>query len=328
MSPLIVFLIILIILFGIVAIGIINEKWERNVHSTVSSPDAKNELEMMKNIDWSDVDDPQLVARYLELAPWKNLDWSDVDDPQLIAKHEEWLELVDQNISFNQDLKKAIATIDDETWYKIEEDNEEVFEGERGQKKIIYSNLDLSGIEDEGLRGKLERFFRGHAQLEERQAHLELKTEELGREIEKYTEEKERLAARIRERTSQLQRIGSIYILINPSLQKDYLKIGKTSRIAEERAHELSSATGVPTPFHVAYEARVSDCDRAERAIHKSLENYRVVGQREFFQLPLKVAIEIVSEVIKEYEINTDYLDALEEQLDSDEEILDLEDEV
>jgi hypothetical protein len=35
---------------------------------------------------------------------------------------------------------------------------------------------------------------------------------------------------------------------------------------------ELSSATGVPTPFIVAYEQQFSDCDAAEAHVHAALE--------------------------------------------------------
>jgi hypothetical protein len=47
---------------------------------------------------------------------------------------------------------------------------------------------------------------------------------------------------------------GFVYVLINPSLPS-YVKIGKTTKDPSIRAAELSSATGVPTPFYVAYEA-------------------------------------------------------------------------
>ena len=63
---------------------------------------------------------------------------------------------------------------------------------------------------------------------------------------------------------------GYIYALINPSL-KGLVKVGKTSRNPEARAIELSSATGVPTPFIVGYEILVDDCDAAESFVHELL---------------------------------------------------------
>jgi hypothetical protein len=49
--------------------------------------------------------------------------------------------------------------------------------------------------------------------------------------------------------------VGYIYILINPSLE-GLIKVGKTTRDPIDHAVELSKATGVPTPFIVAYHIR------------------------------------------------------------------------
>ena len=85
---------------------------------------------------------------------------------------------------------------------------------------------------------------------------------------------------------------GFLYILLNQSLGK-LLKIGKTTRSPDERAKELSAATGVPTAFFVAYQEAVSDCDAAERYVHALLgqKGFRVAENREFFDVPLKDAI-------------------------------------
>ncbi len=89
---------------------------------------------------------------------------------------------------------------------------------------------------------------------------------------------------------------GWVYILINPSLQKNLLKIGKTEVSPQERAKQLSS-TGVPTEFHVAYDVQVEDCHTAEKLIHDELEQYRYKRDREFFNIPLKQAIPIVENI-------------------------------
>jgi hypothetical protein len=64
------------------------------------------------------------------------------------------------------------------------------------------------------------------------------------------------------------------------------LKVGKTTRAVAERCAELTSATGVPTPFVVAFEQHFEDCDSAERAIHAELarKGLRHAENREFFQ--------------------------------------------
>jgi len=86
---------------------------------------------------------------------------------------------------------------------------------------------------------------------------------------------------------------GYVYVLMNPSM-KGLVKIGKTEREPEERAKELSSTTGVPTPFVVAYENYFESCSEAEIFVHKHLgeKGYRVSEKREFFEIPIKVAID------------------------------------
>ncbi|MFK0572042.1 GIY-YIG nuclease family protein [Endozoicomonas sp.] len=48
---------------------------------------------------------------------------------------------------------------------------------------------------------------------------------------------------------------GFVYVMINPSIPKilDMVQVGKTERSPDERAQELSAATGVPTAFILAF---------------------------------------------------------------------------
>ena len=109
-----------------------------------------------------------------------------------------------------------------------------------------------------------------------------------------------------------------VYILINSSLP-GLLKIGKTSRTPEERAAELSQNTNMPTPFMVAYEEQIPDSTTAEKFIHEELKNqgYRINDSREFFSIPLKEAIQIVSLVASH--VREIYEDKNEELLLSEE---------
>ena len=88
---------------------------------------------------------------------------------------------------------------------------------------------------------------------------------------------------------------GFIYILTNPSLV-GIVKIGKTTRSPANRVAELSSATGVPTPFQLVYYAEFADCDAAERALHGLFtdRNARVADNREFFRIAPHEAITAV----------------------------------
>jgi len=90
---------------------------------------------------------------------------------------------------------------------------------------------------------------------------------------------------------------GYIYVLINPSMD-GLVKIGKTTREPTGRAKELSGATGVPTPFVLAYDALFTDCSAAEEFVHALLEQkgYRVSSNREFFNASISEAIKAVIE--------------------------------
>jgi hypothetical protein len=88
---------------------------------------------------------------------------------------------------------------------------------------------------------------------------------------------------------------GYVYILINPSLS-GLVKIGKTQNSPDERAKELSSATGVPSPFFVAYSAYFKNCAGAEIFVHTRLGNNREAQNKEFFRVSLQQAIEALRE--------------------------------
>lgn len=91
-------------------------------------------------------------------------------------------------------------------------------------------------------------------------------------------------------------RSGYVYVMINPSLP-NLVKIGKTTREPSERAKELSSATGVPTPFILVYSKPFADCHFAEKVIHGYLEDKgaRVNGNREFFKISTSEAIDLIN---------------------------------
>ena len=88
---------------------------------------------------------------------------------------------------------------------------------------------------------------------------------------------------------------GYIYALVNSSMP-GLIKVGKTIGLPSERVAELSSATGVPTPFVVAFEQLFEDCDAAEAFIHTALERLglRPSASREFFRAPAADVIRLI----------------------------------
>jgi DNA-binding MarR family transcriptional regulator len=88
---------------------------------------------------------------------------------------------------------------------------------------------------------------------------------------------------------------GYIYVLANPST-KGIVKIGKTRQNPLARAKMLSSASGVPTPFIVVYQAHFEDSIQAEQFVHAKLAKFRVSNNREFFQVEIPIAVDAVIE--------------------------------
>jgi phage FluMu protein Com len=90
---------------------------------------------------------------------------------------------------------------------------------------------------------------------------------------------------------------GYIYILRNPSRDKDIFKIGKTNKNPWDRADELSKDTGVIGKFEVAYYVKVYDTNIAESEVFKRLLKYRIDKKKEFFKIPLSKAIKTLDKI-------------------------------
>ncbi|SRR6266496_1687782 len=88
---------------------------------------------------------------------------------------------------------------------------------------------------------------------------------------------------------------GFVYALINVS-SLGLVKVGKTSKDPQERANELSRATGIPTPFVVAFKRLFRDATIAESFVHTFLEakGYRIAPNREFFSASLEDVVEAI----------------------------------
>jgi T5orf172 domain len=78
-----------------------------------------------------------------------------------------------------------------------------------------------------------------------------------------------------------------VYILVNSAFT-GFVKIGKTVNEPEVRARQLSSGSGVPAPYAVAWDAFNSDCDHVEKLIHQQLVHTRSRNNRDLFAIPLR----------------------------------------
>ncbi|MBK3745807.1 GIY-YIG nuclease family protein [Paraburkholderia aspalathi] len=89
---------------------------------------------------------------------------------------------------------------------------------------------------------------------------------------------------------------GFVYVMSNPSMPGT-VKIGKTTRSPEVRRAELSSATGVPVPFHIEGFIECENVHVMEILIHEKLKRYRVNRSREFFKIEPSKAIAFAKKV-------------------------------
>jgi len=91
-----------------------------------------------------------------------------------------------------------------------------------------------------------------------------------------------------------------VYVLSNPTTP-GLLKIGYTSLTPDERAKQISNATGVALPYKVEWAFKCFDGEQLEGEVHRKLVEYRVNNQREFFQIGLEEAKEIIKLLGKNY---------------------------
>ncbi len=91
---------------------------------------------------------------------------------------------------------------------------------------------------------------------------------------------------------------GWIYVLVNSTIP-GLMKVGRTTRPPAARVAELSAATGVATPFVLAFEQAFADCVSAERLAHAELDRrgLRVAPNREFFRGSPAEIVRIVLDV-------------------------------
>ena len=94
---------------------------------------------------------------------------------------------------------------------------------------------------------------------------------------------------------------NTVYIMSNESMP-GLLKIGSTRKHIEERRKQLSSVSGVPVPFKIECVFKLDgNEEQLENEIHRYLEHKRNSMQREFFDISLQEAIDIIKKIGKNY---------------------------
>ena len=91
-----------------------------------------------------------------------------------------------------------------------------------------------------------------------------------------------------------------VYVLVNKSMP-DMVKIGMTVHDVEERAKEISGATGVPTPWVPVFSFKCFNSYKLEQELHEHLNAVRVAGNREMFYMHSRDAITTVKKLGDKY---------------------------
>ena len=86
--------------------------------------------------------------------------------------------------------------------------------------------------------------------------------------------------------------LGWVYILSNPSMP-GVIKIGQSSNDPAARANELYT-TGVPEPFLIEYKGLFEGYAKLERSVHDALSDSRRSSNREFFEIEIWVAVDLI----------------------------------
>jgi hypothetical protein len=91
-----------------------------------------------------------------------------------------------------------------------------------------------------------------------------------------------------------------LYVLTNPTMP-GYVKIGFTDATPEKRAEQLSKSTGVALPFDVAWAFHCYNAEQLEKEVHRHLDGQRIAGNREFFDISVNEAKEIINKFGQNY---------------------------
>ena len=91
-----------------------------------------------------------------------------------------------------------------------------------------------------------------------------------------------------------------VYVLVNKSVP-NMVKIGMTTNTPDQRARQISAATGVATPWISVYSFQCYRSDLLEAEIHEHLHHCRVNTHREMFAIDSHTAQHVIEELGYKY---------------------------
>jgi len=92
------------------------------------------------------------------------------------------------------------------------------------------------------------------------------------------------LANAVLDPSGAVRALEYVYVLVNKSVP-NMVKIGMTTNTPDERARQISAATGVATPWIPVYSYKCYRSDLLEEEVHEHFKDHRVNRNREMFAI-------------------------------------------
>jgi hypothetical protein len=91
-----------------------------------------------------------------------------------------------------------------------------------------------------------------------------------------------------------------VYVLVNKSVP-NMVKIGMTTNTPDQRARQISAATGVDTPWIPVYSFACYRSDLLEEEVHQHFNYCRINTHREMFEIDSHTAQHVIEELGYKY---------------------------
>jgi hypothetical protein len=91
-----------------------------------------------------------------------------------------------------------------------------------------------------------------------------------------------------------------VYVLVNKSVP-NMVKIGMTTNTPDQRARQISAATGVATPWIPVYSFSCYRSDLLEEEVHQHFNYCRINTHREMFEIDSHTAQKVIEELGYKY---------------------------
>jgi hypothetical protein len=91
-----------------------------------------------------------------------------------------------------------------------------------------------------------------------------------------------------------------VYVLVNKSVP-NMVKIGMTTNTPDQRARQISAATGVATPWIPVYSFSCYRSDLLEEEVHQHFHYCRINTHREMFEIDSHTAQKVIEELGYKY---------------------------